>query len=316
VTVGLSLLSYAVLLSMFGPQLLVGRRATSLSPGLGTAAWLAAACSAVSAAVLGGLALAVPELPHSLSEVLAACTDAFPPGDGVMGGRALTATALVLAAAVGSRAAWCVVATLVTNLQFRHRHQDALRIVGRPSASPPAVVVDSDLALIYCLPGRHRQVVLTSGALRALSRPQLDAALAHEHAHLRGRHHLSLAVLQGLSRAYPSVPLFQYAVQEARRLVEMRADDVAAAEHGRGTVVEALTALAQAPAPAGALAAAETGVEERLRRLTGPLGRSALPRAALGAGVFLLFAGPLIAASVPLAGEMVHHLLFCPTPAA
>jgi hypothetical protein len=98
--------------------------------------------------------------------------------------------------------------------------------------------------------------------------------------------------------------------------LEMRADDVAAARHGRGTVVGALTALAHAPAPAGSLAAAETAVEERLRRLTGPLGRATLARAVLGVGVFFLLAGPLIAASVPLAAEVVHHLLFCPVPAA
>jgi Peptidase family M48 len=316
VTVGLSLLLYAVLLSLLGPRLLAGRGATRLSPRLGVAAWLVAACSAVCAAVLGGLAMAVPELPHSLGEVLAACTHAFPHEDGVLGGTAVTAGALVLAAAIAARATWCVLATLVTNLRFRRRHQEALNIVGRPSMRPDAVVLDSDLALVYCLPGRGRQVVLTRGAVRALSRTELAAAVAHEHAHLRGRHHLTLGLLQGLSRAYPPVPLFRYAVREASRLLEMRADDVAAARHGRDTVVAALTALTWAPAPAGALAAAQTAVEERLRRLTRPLNRAALPRAVLGAGVFLLLAGPLIAASLPLAAEVVHHLLFCPVPAA
>jgi Zn-dependent protease with chaperone function len=316
VSVGLSLLLYAILLSLLGPRLLAGRGSTRLSPRLGVTAWFVAAWSTVLAAVLGGLALAIPELPHSLGEVVAACTHAFPHPGAAISAAPVRVGGLVLAAAIASRTSWCVVATLVTSFRLRRRHGEALRIVGRPSVKPGAVVLDSDLALVYCLPGRRQQVVLTSGALRALSGSELDAAVAHEHAHLRGRHHLSLAVLHGLSRAYPAVPLFQYALRDVRRLLEMRADDVAAARHGRGTLVGALTALADAPAPTGSLAAAETAVEERLRRLTGPLRSAAGSRTVLGVGVFLLLAGPLIAASFPLAVELLHHLLFCPSPAA
>ena len=46
-----------------------------------------------------------------------------------------------------------------------------------------------------------------------------DAVLAHEQAHLRGRHHLVLAAGRILRRAFPWVPAFRWAYEEVTRLV-------------------------------------------------------------------------------------------------
>ncbi len=74
-------------------------------------------------------------------------------------------------------------------------HAQAAPIVGRrlPVTSPggdPAVVLDDPRPAAYCVPGRPGTIVLTSGALAVLDPAQLAAVLAHERAHLAGRHHL------------------------------------------------------------------------------------------------------------------------------
>lgn len=75
-------------------------------------------------------------------------------------------------------------------------HAQAARITGRrfPAAGIPAlssaVVLDSAQPAVYCVPGRPATIVLTTGALAVLDEPQLLAVLAHERAHLAGRHHL------------------------------------------------------------------------------------------------------------------------------
>lgn len=313
-SVGLSLLAYTLVISVLGPRLLSGRGTTRRVPRLGVLAWLAAATSAIGAGVVGGFALAVPGVPHNVNDFVAACTHAFPGGATAAGGSVVRTAGLALAGAVLGRAAWGVLAGLVVSGRQRRRHAEAVRIVAQPSSRAGAVVLDSDLALVYCVPGRGRQVVVTSGALRSLTESELDAVLEHEGAHLRGRHHLLLTAVRGLSRAFPGVPLFRQAVAEVGRLLEMCADDVAAARHSPGTLVSALSRLSARPAPAVSLAAAATAVEERVRRLSAPLAGRARPRTALSACVVLLATGPLIAAGVPFAAELAHHLLYCPPP--
>ena len=65
------------------------------------------------------------------------------------------------------------------------RHVDELAS-GRPCTLWPrptpevSPVLDHDLPLVYCLPGRSGTVVVTRGAVDALSSHQLDLVLAHE----------------------------------------------------------------------------------------------------------------------------------------
>lgn len=109
-------------------------------------AWFVAAWSTVLTAVLGGLALALPELPHDLGEVVAACTHALPHHGEAISATSVRAGGLVLAAAIAGRASWCVVATQVTGFRLRRRRREAVRIVGRATVRPDAVVLESDLA--------------------------------------------------------------------------------------------------------------------------------------------------------------------------
>jgi len=116
--------------------------------------------------------------------------------------------------------------------------------------------------------------VLTTGALAVLDPEQLTAVLAHERAHLAGRHHLLLAVTRSLAAVAPAVPLFARGTGEVSRLVEMRADDVAAARGGRRALLAALLAMgagvSAAQPPAAWLAATGGVVSARVRRLADP----------------------------------------------
>jgi Zn-dependent protease with chaperone function len=120
-----------------------------------------------------------------------------------------------------------------------------------------AFVLDTTRPAVYCVPGRPPTIVVTTGALAVLEPGQLTAVLAHERAHLAGRHHLLLALTRSLAAVTPFVPLFARGAVEVARLAEMRADD-AAARHGgaqgRRTLLTALLAMAAggtaAPVPA------------------------------------------------------------------
>lgn len=79
-------------------------------------------------------------------------------------------------------------------------HAEAARITGRRiGAGNPAFVLDATQPAVYCVPGRSATIVLTTGALAVLGPDQLTAVLAHERAHLAGRHHLLLAVTRSLA---------------------------------------------------------------------------------------------------------------------
>src|ERR1022692_2104743 len=137
-----------------------------------------------------------------------------------------------------------------------------------------AVVLDAPQPIAYCVPGRPATIVLSSGALDVLDPAQLAAVLAHERAHLAGRHHLLITLTRGLGASFPAVPLFTQGPQEVARLAEMCADDAAARHSGRPTLIAALLAMGTGSAvPVAALAAASCAITARLQRLLEPPGR-------------------------------------------
>lgn len=83
-------------------------------------------------------------------------------------------------------------------------HAEAARITGYPfEGREAAFVLAATRPAAYCLPGRPPTIVLTTGALAVLDPEQLTAVLAHERAHLAGRHHLLLAVTRSLAAVAP-----------------------------------------------------------------------------------------------------------------
>jgi Zn-dependent protease with chaperone function len=255
-----------------------------VSPRLGIAAWLAGIISvlALALAALGLLTRTAidgwPAFARTVCESVTAgaCPPAVYRSAAYELGLALTAflggiTMIVLGWRYGRSLRRASIKT--------RAHAEAARITGRPVAGADAAfLLDATRPAVYCVPGRPPAIVLTTGALAVLEPDQLTAVLAHERAHLAGRHHLLLAVTRSLTAVAPVVPLFARGSREVARLAEMRADDVAArragGEQGRRTLLTALLAMgagvAAASAPAAWLPATGGVIAARIRRLADP----------------------------------------------
>lgn len=315
--VALSLLAYALLLGAVGPRLLRSASWADRAPRLAIAAWQALTVTILTSVALAGMALTVPTMTVSgdLAELLRACVMAIQEQYASPGGAAAGAAGAVLALAILGRTLWCIGAGLAGMARERSHHSRVLDMVGHADHRRGVVVLDSDESAVYCLPGRRRQTVVTTGALKALDDGQLEAVLAHEQAHLSERHDLVLGLSRALASAFPAIAIFSDAAEETARLVELRADDAAAARSGRLTVAGALLAVASGGvghlAPAVALAAGGSGAAARVRRLIppqNPLGRT---RTAAGSlAVAVLLALPVLVLGSPAAAAAGHNL--CP----
>jgi Zn-dependent protease with chaperone function len=257
-----------------------------VTPRLGIAAWLAAIVSVLTLvlAALGLLARTAvsgwPAFARTVCESVTAgtCPPSVYRSAAYELGLAVTAflggiTMIVLGWHYGRSLRQASVRT--------RAHAEAARITGRRiAAGDAAFVLDATQPAVYCVPGHPPTIVLTTGALAVLEPDQLTAVLAHEGAHLAGRHHLLLTVTRSLAGITPAVPLFTRGTAEVARLAEMRADDVAARragdEHGRRILLTALLAMsaglapAQAQVPAAWLPATGGVVAARVRRLADP----------------------------------------------
>jgi len=299
VTGAVTLGAYAVAAGLLGPAAL--RRGWAVrAPRLAMVLWLALPVSWVVAVALAVLAAAAP-LPLSWPGSRPGGRPALLAAHAMPGGAAVAAAGLVLAAVVGLRAGACVASGLARGRRERREHAAFLTAAGRPDRALGAVILDEDAPAAYCLPcGRHR-IVVSTGALTALGPAQLAAVLAHEHAHLRGRHHVTLTVAAALSRAFPRVPLLAQAGAEVAVLAEMAADDAAARRHDPGDLAAALVILARNGARARALTASGPAAVTRIQRLLAPLPRPGIPaRAARLAAAAAAIALPVAIACIPL----------------
>lgn len=301
-TVALALLGYALLLSTVGANALNRANWVDRAPRLGIAAWQALSASVILAIVLGGTALMIPtgSLGQSLAELLEACGAAIRAQYDNPGGNVVGAIGGLLALGIVGRATYCLAREVWVAARHRRRQLDTLALIGRQAPDLDALIVDHDSAAAYCLPGRGRQIVLTSAALAALDPDQLQAVLAHERAHLRGRHHLVLAGAQGMQRAFPTVACFRHAQRNVVRLVEMLADDQAGRRCARLTIAAALVALAASSVPSAALSAGGPTALARVQRLAAPARPLGLVRTTIG-GLLVIaaFAIPVTVSVAP-----------------
>lgn len=310
--VPLLLAGYAVAVAAAGTWWLPRVSWPQRAPRLGIAVWQALTVTVVLSVLLSGLILAIPCLRvwadwASLREcVMSVRAQYASPGGALVS----TAGAMLTLTAAG-RLAWFTGRAVTSSRRSRARHDEVLAVVGRRGLAPGVVLLEDDRPAVYCVPGRRR-IVFTTGALQRLDNGQLDAVLAHERAHLAGRHHLVLILSGALRAAFRHVPFFTTAASEISCLVEMAADDAAARRAHRLTLAGALLTLAEARVPAGALGAGGTAGAQRIQRLIdSPLPPSRGRRAAIS--VLALIAAPAIAFSAPaLALLTISH---CPPSA-
>ena len=304
--VAASLLAYATLVAFLGQVALVHLTRSGSAPGLGILAWYVAAVSAVSSWAIGAMAIADPDPLHGLAHFMTAGVTAVHEGTGVHqvtaapGSNWLRITAITVAIGILYRAGFCIARDAWVTRRRRLRHARALGMVARPLSGCDALVVEHHAPLAYCIPGSSHAIVITQGALKALSEPELDAVLEHERAHLAGRHHLVLTPVHALARAFPGIPILTRAAGEVSRLLEMCADDAAARRHGRAAVAGALRSLSSARTPQATFAAASASAEERIARLCRAERRGPRTRGGLVTAVVLLATGPMASVAVPI----------------
>ncbi|MER5519542.1 M56 family metallopeptidase [Streptomyces sp. NPDC002763] len=246
------------------------------------AAWALACASVVTAAGwAGSLALLafsgvaqIPEIAEEGRWSVAALRADDPVYLVVAAGSALALIACVVS---------LVVAVVRQMRQLVRARRECAQLPGRTELS----VVDDDVPLAFALPGTPGRIVVSRGMLCCLDADEREALLAHERAHLRGRHHV-FQILWRLTAALN--PLLRPVTVTGDFVLERWADEEAAERVGDRRVVahavgRAALASAGASRPA-ALAATGGVVPQRVRALLAPPpARRSLPL--LAGGVLL-----------------------------
>jgi Zn-dependent protease with chaperone function len=302
VSIAVVLVAYAAGVGMLGPRVLGRARWTARAPLLAIVTYLAAGWSVVAAVGLAGLTLAVhaTALGGGLSQLIGACVHRLRATYGTPGGVTVAGLGLTMAGAVVARTALTATTHLRAAGRQALRHAQTARLVGRSEPALGAVLVEHSQPAAYCVAGRQPTVILTTAAVQALDPSQLDAVLAHERAHLAGRHHRLLALARIGREVLPFLPLMRDAEHQVARLVELHADDAATRARDPRLLATALVVLATAAGPAPALAAGATDSVQRIHRLLGPsepLGRAR--RQLLRAAAAALAAAPVLLALTP-----------------
>ena len=267
------LLMFAVLLTAGALRWLPTAVWVYRAPRLGIATWYAVLASvgvALTAAALEAL-LPLPGATSAWCTAVIWCADAM----GGTHGPAAGITARIIATCLVAGAILLGVRLTRGALVLRRNrsgHRDMLRLAGRTCSDLSATVIEHAQPAAYVVPGGR--VVVTSGAVQHLSPAQLAAVLAHERAHASEHHQALLDVLAVAATALPRVGVIATAREQVQRLIEIRADEVAAQHHSRADLAHALVTMAsiprQAVAPADMAAANGGDATERLHRLMRP----------------------------------------------
>lgn len=309
------LLLYSLAVTVLALRPLARLTRAGIAPRLGVAVWLAAIGSVVASWTTTAIFL-VTEFVRDWAQpggtVVSACFTTLGAVATGHAGPLLQVGLLALTILAGLALAVLAVRlgrSLVRARTSTHEHARMARLAGRRVAGLDAVVLDAPERVAYCVAGRPHAVVITSAALEALDEPHLHAVLAHERAHLAGRHHVALAFTRALASTLPAMTLFTLGAAEVARLLEMCADDTAARTHGSRTVLTALLALSgAAQIPADALGATGVGVLARAERLAAPSqpGQRWRARLLLSAVTVLVLTGPLVTGMLA-----AHGLALC-----
>lgn len=269
----LLLAALAVVLAGVAPRLMARLVAFRRAPRPALIAWQAVSLSAVLAALCAAPAAVayVNETAYGWFACFNDCAATIwwmENQSWVVLGVAAAVTLLVL-----GRLLWSGhrIGTRLRAARARHRELvDVLSEPGEPGDGGRADgirVLDHSTPTAYCLPGRRSRVVLTQGALTALPDDELHAVLAHERAHLRGRHDLLLEYFTVLHHSVPGPVRSPEALREVRLLVEALADRSAVRVSGPVTTARALLTLAQGQAPEAGLGAGGDGTTAARMRL-------------------------------------------------
>jgi beta-lactamase regulating signal transducer with metallopeptidase domain len=269
-TVALTLLAGAVVVGWFVPDVLLRVALRHHDPLLLIVAWLVSTAGVLLAAATGVLLLLLPDHGPGASLLAAAhsCWSAIQHGSPPRVEEIAGLVGVALLVAFAARLVVVSVRGFRKRRRKREKSLDVLRLVARPVAGPEDILwLAHDEPLAFSMAGRPGVVVATEGLTRHLDAGAVAAVLAHERAHLTGRHHLLVAIADAVHATLPFVPLFRQAPKAIRDLVELAADVTAARDCGPAAVRTALLKVSRHGAPSTSLAMAHDAVELRLARL-------------------------------------------------
>lgn len=229
VCAGVAILAWSV-----GPRLLTVSRWQVRFPRLALAAWH----------IVLGLGLFA-----LLGAVIAAVAST------ISAGNAADATAGIVQTLIG----WAALAAVGGGLVILGTSSDELVGAGRRTFDDVLSLphtrerLDRRTALITCrsdepfacaLPGPDAAVVVSTRLREILTKEQLRAVVAHERAHLRGRHYLAIRVAELNRACLPSSRAATQLLRSSSLLVELIADDHAARRAGAVHLANALVTVA------------------------------------------------------------------------
>lgn len=289
----LLLTGYAATMATCAPHVLSRSSLPRRSPGLALVLWHASIASAGFAIVLAAFKLMSDSryLPIGQSD-----PDAHP----VSLAQTLVTVAigLFILAFASTRLLHAATRRLRAERSMRRRHLALLSMVGRHDPELDATVIPAPTAAAYCVAGT-RHVVITEHAVRLLEPRELAAVLAHERAHLSGRHHLLVGWATLLVDAFPDLAALHRLREATSNLVELLADD--RARHlVDGSSLAAAIALLGREVPNTGLAATGGQALVRVERLLEPPPQRWSPASiAIAASAPLLVGIPLMLATFP-----------------
>ena len=268
-TVPLALILYAVTVMVLAPRLLTYDDWTHVVPRWGIAAWQACVGAVLGSLVLLALSAVLPvdSVSFDVGHLLHACSTVLQHRYLLHDGPWVSRSSLAIAAITAGLLARALVIRSAAVWRGRRRQRCLIDLLARECDGHGTHVLVHEAPLAYCIPGGRGRIVLTTAARSRLDPEETAAVVAHERAHLRGRHDLVLFGADVAHAAFPWIKFFRTAREEMRGLVEMLADDHAATQTGREPLAAALVDLGSEPAPETALGATSHITTSRVARL-------------------------------------------------
>lgn len=300
--------AYASAALRWSPQLLADRRWAAASPRLGLLWWHCVLAVLVSSILLVAM-MAVVSVQHlhvDVSHLLHACAVAAWQGL-AHPGVAVTTGAGLLGLVLLGHLVRVAASSAASSRRVRLHQRDGLALLDVPRNDGRVSLLASDSAFAYCIPGNGGRIVISTAAAAELEPEELRAVVAHEHAHLRGRHHVTILLVHVLARALPIRPLRVVQTQVAT-LLEMSADDRATSVASRAALLSALLRLASAGHASPGLAADGGSTVARALRLADPPRVSPYPvRAALACAALTFAVVPWLLGGAPVLLALTGH---------
>lgn len=213
-------------------------------------------------------------LPSPAAEVCQRCISAANPfGHAVQDGIVPPVLLFIIPAAAATAIGANIAARLISEKRTSRQAADSLLAGAQHTTicGYQVTIVDRHEKIALSFPPRRGGIVLSTAALRALTAGELRAVLAHEHAHVRQRHHHIRSMIEAVAPPLTWLPLMKACRDAVPHYLEIAADAAATREVGTDAVVSALVALGDHPAqPKRVRGAMGMAGPERIRHLVAP----------------------------------------------